>query len=507
MAKEQARIRRGTEEVARALEKAAGSPGTAAGSPSGAEAGSSGSKAGEAAKAAGSAAARMATAQKALEAGDLGAASERQKSALAALREAAEKLDARARELRTEREKANEELAKAERALRERAKAAAEAAKALDPQSEDAKRAARAGADALARAERAMGKAQESMGSGDPSGAAGSSEEAEQALEQAEKALSEAAKDSKDDPAVRQRLKELQEEQEKTRARLKDLQDLLAKLDNPDASSSAAGAAQKMEDASRQMQSGSGEKASKSTEDARKYLEQVKRDLEREKRRYESLRQEEMLFQLVRDLKDARKEQERIRDAVKPISDAAAATPGGRLARTQRKALQALAGDEKKLEEKLVERAKAVKEEGSPAFGSFLESTAIDAAEVARLLEEEQHDVYVRGVMDEAVREMSDLIGAFEDEIERRREEGQGGGGGGGRPPLVPPTVEIKLLRRMQMDLNARLEAFWRDNPDVRQGRVDERQRRTLERLYNQQGHIADDLDKLKKAVSGHQGN
>ena len=208
-----------------------------------------------------------------------------------------------------------------------------------------------------------------------------------------------------------------------------------------------------------------------------------------------------MLFRLLQDLKEFRKEEERVRDATKQIADSAAAGP---LARVQRRALKALSADQTKLRARVDERQKAIAEEGSFSFVTQLEGISVDMAEVARLLEEEQHDAYVRGLEDEILHAISDLIGGFEDEIARRQEppkEGQPGQQG--KPLLVPPTVEIKLMRRVQVDLNAKIESIWRSNPGLTKGQLDDRTRRTLERLYNQQARLADDLEKLMKSVFG----
>ena len=47
------------------------------------------------------------------------------------------------------------------------------------------------------------------------------------------------------------------------------------------------------------------------------------------------------------------------------------------------------------------------------------------------------------------------------------------------------------------------IENFWRRNPSVREGRINEQQRRTLERLYHQQGRLSRILKELKQAIYG----
>jgi uncharacterized phage infection (PIP) family protein YhgE len=354
-----------------------------------------------------------------------------------------------------------------------------------------------------------MGEAAESAQGGDAGKAGASQASAEESLDRASEALAKAAEETGNDPETKKRLRDLKAEQDELRARLKDLQDLLKKLENPGAKASAAGAETKMDDASRQLESGGGQKAEQSAEEARKYLEQAKQDLEREKRRYEDLRRDEVLFRLVQDMKDFRTEQQRIRDGTGEISEAAA-QGGGQISRSHKRELKNLSADETKLRARVDERKAAVDKEGSISFAGALGGISVDMAEIARLLEEGQFDPYVRGVEDEVLHQLTDLIGAFEDEFKSKKPEqgkpGQQGQQGQGRQPLVPPMVEIKLMRRMQNDINAKVDTFWKQNPDVREGKLDERQRRTLERLYNQQSRIRVDLEKLIQSIYARQG-
>ena len=236
--------------------------------------------------------------------------------------------------------------------------------------------------------------------------------------------------------------------------------------------------------------------------------EQAKQDPS-EKRRYEDLRRDEVLFRLVQDMKDFRAEQQRIRDGTGEIAEAAA-QGGGQISRSNKRELKNLSAEETKLRGRVDERKAAVEKEGSISFAGGLGGISVDMAEIARLLEEGQYDPYVRGVEDEVLHQLTDLIGAFEDEFKSKKPDqggqGQQGQQGQGRQPRVPPMVEIKLMRRMQNDVNAKVDTFWKQNPDVREGKLDERQRRTLERLYNQQSRIRADLEKLIQSIYARQG-
>jgi chromosome segregation ATPase len=347
-----------------------------------------------------------------------------------------------------------------------------------------------------------MDEASKSAAAGDRSKAGSSQSGASQSLEQAQKALEKVADETGDDADAKRRLKELEAEQKAIREKMKQLRDLLEKADNDAAKKSAKGAQQKMEDAEQSLEAGSSGSASESAEEARRYLEQAKQDLEREKRRYEALRQEEMMFKLVQDLKEFRTDQDRIRDETKKIADAVA---GGTLAHGYKAQLRRLAAEETTLKSRLDERVKAIREERSPAFGTSLEIVGVDMAEVARLLENMQSDAYVQGLESEVSSGLTTLVQAFEDEIKRRSEKGGGKppppGSGQARAALVPPIVEIKLMRRLQGILNTKLETFWSQNPGVREGKIDDKTRRVLESLYHQQQTIADALEALKQSV------
>jgi hypothetical protein len=72
-----------------------------------------------------------------------------------------------------------------------------------------------------------------------------------------------------------------------------------------------------------------------------------------------------------------------------------------------------------------------------------------------------------------------------------------------GKPVLVPPITELKLMRRLQTDLNRKIETFKQTNPGISEGEVDDNQRRRLERLSHQQGRIQKTLDELIQKIFG----
>ena len=282
---------------------------------------------------------------------------------------------------------------------------------------------------------------------------------------------------------------------------------------DPDAESesaqqSAQQAEQSMQRAEDQMQNGdSPTQAAEDAEDARKYLDEVKEQLEEEQRRYESLQQEEMLYRLVRDLREIKKQEEEIRKSTAGFIEVL--NRRGRLPRPDKKKVKRIAQTQDELADKIKERQKAVKEEESTAFASVLEGVGGDMEEIAAMLRDLDLGPVVLGLEDEVIQRIDDLIGGFTDVIKQKQQppgEGQEPPPPGQKPPLVPAIVEIKLLRRLQQDLNRKIEGFWRRNPDVKAGEVDDRQKRTLERLSHQQARLKRILDALIKQVFGNQG-
>ncbi len=455
----------------------------------------------------------MRQAQQSLESGEAQRAVEAEQRALAALEQARAALEERARQLEGRREETQQALAEAQRKLAQKAEALAREAQALAPQQAQSKQAAQEAASALERAAASMQQAGAQGQQGQRSAAQQSQQQAEQALEQAQRSLEKAASETQPSAQLEQRLKQLKEQQEALRQRLKQLEDLLKKTENPEAQESAQSAQRSMEETQDRLEAGDAPKSKKSAEEARKYLEQAQEELEKEKRRYQSLEQEELLFRLVRDLKEIRAAQQALRkESAEAVAEAERLrSGGGRLSRARKIRLKAMAAEENALADKLAERHAAVLEEGSTAFAALLEETVQDVREVARLLEQpDEIGPLLLGLEDEVLHRLDDLIGGFDDELERRQQDPQQGQGqqgqqgqqgGQGRPKLVPFLVEIKLLRRQQMDLNHKVRRFFELYPDVREGRLGETERRALERLYHQQGRIKRVLEDLVESA------
>jgi DNA repair exonuclease SbcCD ATPase subunit len=366
-----------------------------------------------------------------------------------------------------------------------------------------------------------MEQAASQASQGQSSKASDSQQQAERALAEAARQLGAAAgeRSSERDEEMQKRLKELKAAQEELQKRLKELEDLLKQTENDGAKKAARGANQAMEQTQSRLQQGDTVKGFEDAEEARKYLEEAKQELEKEQRKYESMQQEELLFRLVRDLKEIRAAEQALRSETAELVEEVARhrSQGGRLPRARRVRAKAMAGEQTALADKVDERLEAVKREQSSAFAAVLEEAGQDMREVSRLLDQpDDLGALALGLQDEVIHRINDLIGGFEDELGRRQKEPQQGGGGGqqqqqGKPPLVPMLVELKLLRRTQADLVTKVQRFWELHPDLDASNLTEAQRRAVERLFHAQGRMRrvfeDLVERFLRQPDGQDGN
>ncbi|MDA1196092.1 MAG: hypothetical protein O2894_13055 [Planctomycetota bacterium] len=448
----------------------------------------------------------MKRAEDALSKGDLDSGAKAQAEALAALNQAQRSAEEARRDLADKEAAARRALEEAQRRLADKTAKAAEEARQLTPASPEGRTQAAEAASALQQAQQAMQQAAQKSSGGDSKGASGSQQQAEEALDKAEKALDELSKEGGSSEDSAERLKELKAEQDRVREDLKRLEEMLKEAEAEEAQQNAQQAKQSMEESSDQMSQGSAGGAQPKAEEAREYLEEMKKQLEDEKRRYEALQQQEMLFQLLKDLKKYKEQEEALRAATAPLVEALERNE--RLTRPEKQQARRLGDEQVDLATGVEERQKAVAEEGSIAFASVLEEVGLDMRQIAEMLHGSDLGPLVLGMQDEVIHRLDGLIGGFTDAIEQKAEEGGGPppDGQSGKPPLVPGIVEIKLLRRLQQDLNVKIDSFWKRNPSVQRQEVDDLQRRLLERFSHQQARVEKAFRELYRQIFPDEG-
>jgi hypothetical protein len=87
-------------------------------------------------------------------------------------------------------------------------------------------------------------------------------------------------------------------------------------------------------------------------------------------------------------------------------------------------------------------------------------------AESAEDLDNADLDDRTLEVQADIVRKLRELIDAFDVKLREGKQKsgqsGQGGQGGGGKPPLVPDTVQLNLMKKMQEDILRKTQKFSR---------------------------------------------
>src|SRR5262249_10793283 len=99
-----------------------------------------------------------------------------------------------------------------------------------------------------------------------------------------------------------------------------------------------------------------------------------------------------------------------------------------------------------------------------------------------------------------ALRRLEQVLEVVKAEAERPAGGGGGGGGGGGPEDTgLPPLAQLKLLRKLQQDVNERTEVFKREHPDLKQ--LVDKDKLELDSIRKEQRDVADLLEELLKSV------
>ncbi len=357
-------------------------------------------------------------------------------------------------------------------------------------------------------------------------------EELTKEQEELKKKLKAAEKET--DPAKREaELKKLGRRQDELKKKTEELVKTLSRMRSERAKQALAQANEEMQQAGDELSRGKPD--DEKQEDVLDRLDEAREELQKARRRAEEQLGREQLERLADQLRRYKERQEAQQKEAERIQGQARQNEGW--SRALQASLRNLAeaqgwgerpggGDEgpDKLTGQVTGLAQEVSEttkkhlQGTPVFAKQLELAA-EAMEKAgrRLHEMAKEPPALAGLPDEdvarsqaeAVRRLAQLLEAVKDAQNAPQPLNKGGGGekadggdaeeGGNRrgDDSLPPLAQLRLLRRMQKEVNDRTEAFNKNRPD--REKLGAKEKAELESVRRDQKEVADLLEELSR--------
>jgi hypothetical protein len=250
-------------------------------------------------------------------------------------------------------------------------------------------------------------------------------------------------------------------------------------------------------------------------EDALDRLDEARQELQRAKKRAEEELGREQLVRVADAIRRIRERQEGHVAEGKRIQDAALERKGW--ARALRASLGNLAESQKGLGDETETVAKKDLS-SAPVFAKLLGRAAramSEAGQRAAAIRETPPaldaipDADLSRLQAEALRRLDQLLSSLKDAqneprpLSRAGDRGAGGddegGGGGGGDDSLPPLAQLKLLRAMQNEVNARTEAFQKAHPDP--AKLGPKQQAELQDIRREQKEVGDLLALLTRTA------
>lgn len=311
---------------------------------------------------------------------------------------------------------------------------------------------------ALEQAQEAMQEASQQLSEGRSASAASSQREALSALQEAQQSASQGARPTS--PEDRARAEELAREQERIREEIMRLAQRGKESETQSGQDELQRASDEAARAAEQLKQGQLDNAEKSEQEVQRELENARKELEEEKRKYEELRQEELLFEIAEELKQALLSHRAQMQSTREIESQREA--GERPSRSQRLHLRRVSREELLIAERLSELSEALLNESAVVFAELLSNAASDLNQIAEDLSEEgdyQTGERVQARQRDVEESILWLAEALHEDQKRREEEArkkeeeQQEEEQEGENRLVPDSAELKLLRRMELDV------------------------------------------------------
>ncbi|MFH0939295.1 MAG: hypothetical protein V1899_08440 [Planctomycetota bacterium] len=318
--------------------------------------------------------------------------------------------------------------------------------------------------------------------------------------------MAEAAKEK--DLGAAEELKRLQDQQKALRDEVLRLQKKLDQLRDKTGHQNAERASQANQSAGRNQSQAAGrmgqgdQSGTKSAQkDAEQDLQDALDNLDQLDRQMQQQNRNEQLFQIEQELKKMLGTQKDVLNRTQDIEKLRGKSdePLKRGAKLQCKQVF---GDQQKLSDST--RVVIKKLEESPVFQWVLQTVRDDMSESAVRLDKEETGVVAQEIQEDVIKKLGELIEALKRE-QQKKNRGGGGGGGGGQQPLVPPLAELKMLKIMQRDVNARTKKIDEEVARMQGANksLSKDQKDRLRRAATKEGEIARITNKIADDLNG----
>ncbi len=377
----------------------------------------------------------------------------------------------------------------------------------------DAKERLNQAADAVKKSEEAMRRSLRRLKAAMPKSAEEDRRQAKENLKEARRALDGVRERHNPNGQQREQLKRLAEKQKALRDDVKRLEEHVKKTKQDAGRERLQDAESAMRDAQRAMEQGDSDEAEKAQERAEKALKEVQRDMSEEERRYRSLRQYELLFKLREELNNFRRSAQAHRETLAKID--ANVRQAGRVTRSIRRSeIKPLGKRVRALHRDIDEKAVAIKKEGAIVYSYILGGCVTDLEEVATQLSLRETGLVPQELVGDVVRRLDLAIRGLERDLkekqadqqqQQKNQQNQQKGqqpGRTGEPRLVPPGAEIRMVLVLQRELNKERGTFFDNRPDLNRRSPSATEKARLERMYHEQGSLAELFDSLRRSLA-----
>lgn len=318
---------------------------------------------------------------------------------------------------------------------------------------------------ALAGAEQAMKDAASKLSQGQSSQASSSQKSALQKMSEAQQAASSGSSQAR--PEDKAEAQEQAAEQERIRQALLELAQRNQQRKTAQPSPSLDRAQASAGEAKSDLEEGDLDDAEKNEQKTERDMRQALDELGKEEEQYQKLRQEELLFKIAEQVRALLDEHRTVMKDTLEIDQQR--RPGDKATHTQRLRLRKLGKAEEALAGRSADIGKAILAESSIVFAELFDEAQKDLMRIARDMSDVgdyQSGERVQTMQQDVEQSLTWLQEALAQEKERRRQEEQQKSddkkekGNKGKNQLVPDVAELKLLRRMEVDVLDSIDQF-----------------------------------------------